>query len=411
MQNISIFGYGVTAKPLVEFLNAQNQKLKIYDDKFSSISQDEYGNTLLPSSEFVAKNSDLEILSPGFAPYHKLVRESKNLTCEYDYFYNLLDSKPFSVWISGTNGKTTTTQMTELLLKSRGATSGGNIGVPLAKLYNQNFKIWILETSSFSLHYIKSAAPEIYALLPVREDHITWHGSFEAYIDDKLRILELMESKSSAIIPQELSNHKSVKNFKGTIYFYADSASLAKKLDIDSSKIIFKEPFLLDALIALSIEKIGFQTCSIELLNSFKIGAHRIEEFFDKQNRLWVNDSKGTNVDATIEAIRRYQDRQILLILGGDDKGANLEPLFTFMQDKNISIIAIGSNEGRLQDMAKKYNISFIGKGNLQEAMKHIKSIRKSDDVVLLSPAAASLDQFSSYAKRGEEFVRLALDS
>ncbi|WP_343354208.1 UDP-N-acetylmuramoyl-L-alanine--D-glutamate ligase [Helicobacter mastomyrinus] len=415
---ISIFGYGITTTPLVAFLNQKGHKLHIYDDKFNSIKNDDKGNVLLPSSHFEPLQSDMEILSPGIPPSHPLIHKAKHPISEYDYFDMLLkaDSQasiqmPYMIWISGTNGKTTTTEMSTLLLESFGAQSGGNIGTPLATLYEQKPKVWVLETSSFTLHYTHKATPHIYALLPVREDHISWHGSFEAYIDDKLSPLTRMDSKSVAIIPTALKNHRFVQDFSGTLIDYEGSVDLSQKCGIALQDIVFKEPFLLDALIALSIAKYAFKADNIALLNRFSIGKHRIAEFYDKYKRLWVDDSKGTNVDATIQAIARYTHTHIMLILGGDDKGANLTPLFEFMQGKDIEIFSIGTNEARLVTFAKEYKIPITPCGNIYKAMESIKNKRTKNakDIVLLSPAAASLDQFSSYKERGEIFTQLAL--
>lgn len=417
---ISIFGYGITTTPLVSFLNQQGHKLAIYDDKFTEITTDETGNTFLPPSEFNPAQSDQEILSPGIPPSHPLVQRARNLLSEYDYFDNLLQADsintPHIIWISGTNGKTTTTEMTTLILQNLGAQSGGNIGTPLAVLYVQKPKIWILETSSFMLHYTHKAMPRIYALLPIREDHITWHGSFENYVEAKLSPLSRMKSTSFAIIPDELASHPLTQGYKGTLITYTSSKDLSAKLQIDSESIQFKEPFLLDSLLALGIAKLGFGADDISRLNTFKIGAHRIAEFYDRFGQLWVDDSKGTNVDATIEAIRRYLEWHIIIILGGDDKGANLTPLFEFMHDKDIEIVSIGSNEPRLVELAQHYNIPITPTQNLHDAMKCIHAKRKSNridskNVVLLSPAAASLDQFTSYQERGNLFTRLALES
>ena len=416
---ISIFGYGVTTTPLVSFLNNQGHKLCIYDDKFTSKSIDSFGNALLPSNAFESKSSDMEILSPGIPPYHQLVRKAQNLISEYDYFDTLLQKEanpPLSIWISGTNGKTTTTEMTTLLLEPYHAQSGGNIGTPLALLYqNKATKIWVLETSSFTLHYTHKAYPKIYALLPVREDHITWHGSFENYISDKLSPLKIMDSSTHAIIPAQFANHKIVAQYKGNLITYKSSLDLAQKCSIALQDIVFKEPFLLDSVIALSIAKLACKADDIKRLNTFSIGKHRIEEFYDKHNRLWVDDSKGTNVDATIQAIKRYANTHLMLILGGDDKGANLTPLFESMcesmQGAGIEIFSIGANEERLATLAKQYGIPLTKCQNLTNAMGkiHAKRTLNSKDVVLLSPAAASLDQFSSYKERGELFVSLAL--
>ncbi len=389
----SLFGYGKTTKAI-----AKKGGFFIFDDKFEKEQKDEFGNTLLPSFLFDYKKSTLEITSPGIPPTHPLIKKAKNLISEYDFFK---EDFPYSIWISGTNGKTTTTQMTGELLKEKKAITGGNIGTPLAYL-DKNAKIWILETSSFTLHYTNLAAPNLYILLPVKPDHISWHGSFEEYEKAKLKPLLKMKEGEAAIIPEKYKDFKT-NAFKIT---YKSSHDLAKYMGIDIKKIDLKEPFLLDAILALSVEKILFDSISYEKINSFKIGAHKLQEFKDSKNRLWVNDSKATNIDAAIEAVKRYEKNKIHLILGGDDKGVDLKRLFEFLKDKDVEIYAIGSNAKKIYDFAlkigKKTHLSF----HLKKAVEEIDKNLKKDQIALLSPAAASLDQFKSYAQRGEIFIK-----
>ncbi|PAF44842.1 UDP-N-acetylmuramoyl-L-alanine--D-glutamate ligase [Helicobacter sp. 11S02596-1] len=416
MQRISIFGYGITTKPIVNFLNNQGILCNIFDDKFSRNSTDERGNFLLPSGAFKpqdsAYQSTMEILSPGIPPSHPLIQNAKNLISEYDYFYGLFSAgySPKSIWISGTNGKTTTTEMLTLLLGKFGAKSGGNIGTPLAELYTQKSHLWVLETSSFSLHYTHKAFPNLYLLLPVKQDHIDWHGSFEAYICDKLKPLLLMPKDTFAILPYEFHTRPEVKEFLGKAFFYKDSFDLAQQIGVPLEAVGFGEPFLLDALLALQACKLLFGIIDVDLLGTFQVGAHRIEEFHDKAGRLWVDDSKGTNVDATLEALKRYQNKKIFLILGGDDKGADQQPIFELAKNLDIEIFAIGSNEKKLLGLAKDFGIAIHSCGELEKAVKKIKDSLGLDGVGLLSPAAASLDQFVSYKERGELFQQYALN-
>lgn len=398
----SLFGYAKTTKAI-----AKNAKFygvwDIYDDKFKSVSKDEFGNKLFPVSEFNPSKSQLEIPSPGFPRTHELVKKAKNLISEYDYFK---DTSPAKIWISGTNGKTTTTQMAGLLLKDSGGVIGGNVGEPLANL-DKNAKFWILETSSFTLYYTKFVSPKIYALLPITPDHISWHGSFEEYEKTKLKPLNLMSDGSVAIIP---AKYKGVKS-KAKIYFYENESDLAKICGVDLSEVRFEVPFLMDALIALCIEKFALNSLNLELLNSFKIDKNRVEEFRDKFNRLWVNDTKATNLDATIQAIKRYsskhyKDKKIHLILGGDDKGVDLSPLFESFKGLNLEIYAIGLNTQKIYDLATKFGIKVYFCEFLENAVKKINSNLKNDEISLLSPACASLDQFSSYEERGNLFKK-----
>ncbi|CAM2980087.1 UDP-N-acetylmuramoyl-L-alanine--D-glutamate ligase [Helicobacter burdigaliensis] len=399
-----LLGYGITNKEIAK----KFAPCVIFDDSFKTKSKDEFNNLLYPAnllSQFLKEHKVSTIItSPGIPPYNPMIAQSNPIS-EYDFFASCM---PYSIFISGTNGKTTTTQILGHLLEKFGAVCGGNIGTPLAAL-PQNAKIWILETSSFTLHYTKIAKPNLYLLLPISEDHISWHGSFEAYKEAKLKPLLSMQDKEVAILPASLKNHPFCKKSLATLIFYKDSKDLAETFKIDLEKINFKEPFLLDSLLALSATKILLNTLDYALLNSFKIGKHRLEEFKDKENRLYVDDSKGTNVDATLEALKRYKDFRILLILGGDDKGANLEPLFHLAKDLNIKIFAIGTNTKKITSLALRFNIECKPCYTLENAMPLLKEEHNLQSVALLSPAAASLDQFSSYKQRGELFVKLAL--
>ena len=548
--DISVFGYGVTSKPFVEFINSLGKSCKIYDDKFAKNPKssdekssdlredfgkyekiDKNGNILLPPSAFCARESSLEFISPGILPTHKYFSLAQNPIGEYDFVWELMSANDMSlksIWISGTNGKTTTTQMLTHLLKSFGALSGGNIGTPLTTLAREYAKnladfrdtkaqdfgdftapLWVLESSSFAMHYAHIATPQIYLLLPLSQDHISWHNGFSGYVEDKLRVLNRMDKNSFALLPQELKTQKIVqeyvaRNGKDSAIFYVDSSSLAEFCGVGAKSIPFAEPFLLDSLVALSgallAQKMGLLDSSaktnadfrskysanladfglkqnpksststsdflayfLDRLDSFHIGAHRIEEFYEPclaksthttssqtPKWLWVDDSKGTNTDATLQAFKRYKGRRIYAILGGDDKGADIEPIFSLLANgfgatnsKNslVKLFAIGSNEAKILSLAKKYRIFALACENLKTAIDSIKNTREQDMqdflksshktsaksspnakskqdldfiasfVGLLSPAAASLDQFSSYKERGELFKKYALES
>ena len=437
----SLFGYGKTTQAIARNLGAKFGGFYIFDDNFTERKSDEFGNVLLNPREFKANESEFEIPSPSFPREHELVKVAKNLISEYDFFY---DAMPKSVWISGTNGKTTTTQMTQHLLAEFGSQMGGNVGVPLAEL-DTNAKIWVLETSSFTLHYTRTAKPEIYALLPITADHLSWHGSFKNYAADKLSVLARLKEGDVAIVPQIYAQTPC----KARVIGYEDEFDLAQKLGIDTSKIVFQTPFLMDAVLALSIEKILLDRTSYEKLNTFIIEKNKLEELFDTRGRLWVNDTKATNIDATLAALTRYKDKKIHLIIGGDDKGVSLKPLFEAMKALDISLYAIGTSTQKVLALADKFGVkahkcellanavSMIDKNfntpqsanstnlgensantnsnaNLSENSTNSNSANLNlenvsqvcKEVALLSPACASLDQFKSYAERGELFKK-----
>ncbi len=392
MQRVSLFGYGITTKALAKRFN----NVTFYDDKCNKPFKDENGYKIKPSSEFNPKYSDLEICSPGIEPQNILIQKAKNLISEYDYF---ADAKPLKIWISGTNGKTTTTQMMQHLLIDKGSIAGGNIGTPLANL-DEKAKIWILETSSFTMHHTNKALPNIYVLLPLSPDHLSWHGSMNEYVDAKLKPIKQMQEGEIAIIPHSYKNIKT----KAHLIPYKNEEDLAAYFGIDADKVKFKGAFLADALLAMAVDKIIFDNIDYERINSFVLDPHRQEEIRDSKDRLWVNDTKATNLDATIAAVKRYKDSIIHLILGGDDKGVELSELFEYLKDKKLKIYPIGSNKDKLCRLCENYNVDFHRCKNLKDAVESIDKNLRDNETALLSPAAASLDEFTSYAHRGEEF-------
>ena len=391
---MTLFGYGITTKAIAQKFG----NCKIYDDKFSALTTDKLGNEFHPSENFNPEVMDLEVTSPGIPPSHPLIQKAKHLVSEYDLF---AADMPFSIWISGTNGKTTTTAMTQALLEKRGSQAGGNIGTPLANL-DSEADIWILETSSFTLHYTNIASPNLYILLPITPDHVSWHGEFEDYEKAKLKPLDTMREGEVAIIPKKFASYPTLA-MKVT---YESAADLADYFDIDITKVNFQEPFLTDALLAMAANKILFDERDYKTINNFRIGAHRVEEFRDSRERIWINDSKATNADATIAALSSYHDKKILLILGGDDKGADLSSLFEVLKNLDVEIFAIGSNMDKLSAFTTAIKKPVYKCETLEKAVIMIDKNHHHDTIALLSPAAASLDQFSSYAQRGEDFLR-----
>lgn len=491
---INILGFGTTTLSLVALLNDWGIRCRIYDDKFTDIQKDSHNNELLPFHIISTNNyqsicdTALSIISPGIPPHAPFLRYFKNIISEYDFFYHLLQDC-FSIWISGTNGKTTTTEMTALLLEAK---SGGNIGIPLATLFMQDYKKkhdsqflqhifsqytpphnfletdyhkqitffenhnvhevcefkdsktqWVLETSSFSLHYTHFALPNLYILLPLSQDHISWHGSYESYISDKLKPLVLMNhalnpKKHYALIPQELLRIPFAKDIitrcKGNLLLYSDSQSLQDRFKYPQELLnLFKEPFKLDFLLSISGMRFANIPFNIDLIQNYQVGYYRMQERYHN-GILFINDSKATNPHATLAALRTYKDCEIYLILGGDSKGAALDMLYPFLYEHNIKVFSIGRDGAMIACDCVKWGICIQECGTLSNAMQEIASqirlftrqigqtqfhrdslhdmqkVSQKRLVVMLSPACASLDQYSSYKERGDEFNTLIQD-
>jgi UDP-N-acetylmuramoylalanine--D-glutamate ligase len=292
------------------------------------------------------------------------------------------------------------------LLKKRGAVAGGNIGTPLADL-DETAPIWVLETSSFTLHHTHSASPDIYLLLPITPDHLDWHGTPEAYAADKLKPLLTMKEGELALVPKGLNLPKT----SAFVVEYESNDFLCDYFSLDAAKLNYRGAFLQDALLSLAITRVLFDETDYALLNAFKRDAHRQEELIDARGRIWVNDSKATNLDATIQAVKTYSDRYIHLILGGDDKGVDLTPLFELLKDLNLTLYSIGANSQKLKALCHTFHIECQEAGTLEKAVMQIDQTHTRESVALLSPAAASFDQFSSYKERGEIFINLIKES
>ena len=397
---LSLFGYGLTTRAIAKRFGPAT----FYDDNVNKPFSDEDENALKPSSTFNPNYSTLEIPSPGMPPQHPLIKSAQHLMSEYDLFLGkhspiAQEKLPLNIWISGTNGKTTTTQMLQHLLSDKGSLAGGNIGTPLADL-DINAPIWILETSSFTLHYTNQASPNIYLLLPIAPDHLSWHGNYEEYYKAKLKPLATMKEGEVAIVPKAFADVET----QAHLITYETGDDLAKTFGIDTAQVKFKGAFLLDAIIAMAVEKILYDKIDYTKINLFELDPHRQEELHDKAGRLWVNDTKATNIDATIAALERYKADHIHLILGGDDKGVALEPLFDALKNYDVEIYTLGTNETRLNTLAKTYNIACTPSSTIEQAVENMAKRHNKGSVALLSPAASSLDQFPSYAVRGDRF-------
>lgn len=377
-----ILGKGITAQAIQKLY----PKAELFDDGDKEL--------------YDIGSNEQTIISPGIPPYNYLVKNTKNKISDYDLF---VTKDKYSIWISGTNGKTTTTQMINTLLKDSLFECGGNIGTPLAQI--QNSDKLILETSSFTLHYTNIAKPNIYVLLPISEDHLSWHGTFKEYENAKLKPLAMMDKNDIAIVPIKYKNYKT----DAKLYTYTNSQDLAKEFEIDMDKIKFKEPFLIDSLLALAVQKLVTNKIDYQKINNYIVDKHKVEEFKDNKNRLWIDDSKATNVDATIWALKGYKDKKIFLILGGDDKDADLNLLFDNLKQYDLEIFTIGANTQKLYDLSNKYNLKSKKCYELKIAIQEISNIFKDInlELAILSPAAASFDQFNSYKDRGEQFKKI----
>jgi UDP-N-acetylmuramoylalanine--D-glutamate ligase len=330
--------------------------------------------------------ADVLVKSPGVPREAPLVVEAERrgvpIWSEVELGYRLV--QPRLVGVTGTNGKTTTTELLGAILD---APTAGNVGRALTDLDGEvePGALVVCELSSFQLEDVHELACEIAVLLNLEPDHLDRHGSFEAYRDAKLRIFERAPVK---VVPRR-------SGLEG-IEFSADDELPAEPL-IRGAHNRENAAAATAAARALGVrdEQIA------RALETFPGVPHRLEPVGEVNGVRYVNDSKATNVAAALRALAAYADEPVHLILGGSHKGEDFTPLAAAMGPNVRSVHLIGETAGELAAAIPEAHDD----GDLATAVAHVDA--RSGDVVLLSPACASYDQFRDFEQRGEEFRRL----
>jgi len=328
----------------------------------------------------------LMVKSPGVPRQAPLVAEAERrgieIWSEVELGYRLL--QPRLVGVTGTNGKTTTTELLGAIL---GAPTAGNVGRALTDLDGEvePGALIVCELSSFQLEDVHELASEVAVLLNLEPDHLDRYASFDEYRDAKLRIFERARHK---VVPKD-------SGLEG-IEFSADDPLPA-------------EPFIRGAhnrenaaAATAAARALGVPDARIASgLRTFEGVPHRLELVRELDGVRYVNDSKATNVAAARRALAAYADEPVHLILGGSRKGEDFAPLAAAIGPNVRSVHLIGETAGELADAIPQAELD----GDLKTALSLIHA--EPGEVVLLSPACASYDQFRDFEERGEEFRRL----
>jgi UDP-N-acetylmuramoylalanine--D-glutamate ligase len=294
--------------------------------------------------------------------------------------------------VTGTNGKTTTSELLGVML---GALVAGNVGRALTELDGVDGGGWIVcELSSFQLEDIHEFRPRIAVLLNLEPDHLDRHGSFEAYRDAKLRVFENQEPDDVAIVPRGFGDVPG----RGTrVEFSADDPLPAEpRIPGPHNRENAAAATAAARAAGVDDERIA------EALRSFPGVPHRLEEVAEVGGVRFVNDSKATNAAAARRAIASY-DAPLHVILGGLGKNESYAELAADLRERGAQAYLIGAAAEELAQAIDEHELS----GDLATAVRAAAAAAKPGDVVLLSPAAASYDQFRDFEERGDEFRRL----
>lgn len=374
---------------------------------------------------------DLIIPSPGVpadAPLLQAAR-AKGVTIwsEIELAYRFGKGK--LIGITGSNGKTTTTSLVEHILRSASFSTilAGNIGTPLISCVERmtHDTVTVVELSSFQLELIQSFRTDISVFLNLTPDHLDRHHSLELYSKAKARIFENQGEEDFAILNADDSGTTPLAPTRPHVYWFSRKQRAAQGAFVRGDDIVFrndgKEEVVLkreevplpgahnleNVLAAVAATRIAGASAKAvgEGVRSFAGVEHRLEFVNEINGVRYYNDSKATNVDATLKALDSFPGR-ILVILGGKDKGSDYTPLQTPLRERAILALLIGAAADKIASQIDGA-VAIERAGTLDRAVEIASQAARAGDVVLLAPACASFDQFEHYEHRGRVFKAL----
>lgn len=328
-------------------------------------------------------------------------------------------NKPI-VAITGSNGKSTVTTLLGEMAKADSVkvATGGNLGTPALDLISDEIELYILELSSFQLERTTQLNATVATVLNISEDHLDRYSSMDDYITQKRHVfagdgvmvinaddpdvLKMQEAEREVItfgLDHSADYHiKETKN--GVFLAFKEQEILA----VNELTILGRHNQA-NALAALALAKVVnlSEKAMCDGLKHYKGLKHRMQFVADINGVRWVNDSKATNIGACIAALQGFEGKKIILIAGGDAKGANMSELLPSLSEKVHTLLVIGK-DAELIKQAVNGLIPVIEVGTVKKAVKKAKKIADVGNIVLLSPACASIDQFENYKERGKCF-------
>ena len=380
-------------------------------------------------ASLLSRGSEL-IVSPGAPPSNPLVRAARSrglpVYGDVELFARQLPAGKRVAAITGTNGKSTVSSLVASMADCAGRSvmAGGNLGTPaLDLLDHQETELYVLELSSFQLETLSSLRPAVSTILNISADHLDRYRSFDQYAQTKRRIHR--GSEAVVINREETACMRGLPEGAKTIAYGLDAGQEddfgLKEAGGETCIVRHEEPWiaqgeisglpgrtgLLNAQAALAIGLMVDlpRAAMLETLRNFSSLPHRMQVLGHSHGVVWINDSKATNVAATVAALKSL-DRPCLWIAGGDGKQADFSPLMPVARERVRAAFFIGADAPSLL-AATEGLIAAEVVGGLERAVRRAAELGRPGDCVLLSPACSSLDSYRDYRQRGERFTRL----
>lgn len=414
MKNALIIGLGVSGRASARFLLERGYFVIACDAKFKQLKKDAEVKALLDRGVLLFGEDllihglylDIAIRSPGIAATHPIMSQLSEaaipLVGEVELAF--LHLKNRAVGITGTNGKTTVTLLVEHILNCAGkkAKALGNVGVPLISAVDTLApdEIAVIELSSYQLEGLSGSLLEASVLLNITPDHLDRYDTMSQYAAAKVKILEITKSPTHAYVDEE--------TFCAFPELFQGRCCTCIKSSLEKDHPAGMPHDIKNYLAAFALaSSMGVKEEQIRAAyGSFKKPAHRIEYVTEQSGIKFFDDSKGTNIDAVIQAVNGMEGF-IHLIAGGVDKGASYRPWVEAFKGKVKSIHAIGQAAAKIADELKPEFFVELHQ-TLDEAVKRAYAAAAVGEVVLLSPGCSSFDMFSDYIERGQAFQKIA---
>jgi UDP-N-acetylmuramoylalanine--D-glutamate ligase len=376
-------------------------------------------------------DQDLIVPSPGVPAdeAHLQAARAKGITIwsEIEMAYRFMKGR--LIGITGSNGKTTTTSLVEHILKTSGMQTilAGNIGTPLIGCVDamNDDTCTVVELSSFQLELIDTFRPNTSVFLNLTPDHLDRHHTFEAYGAAKARIFENQTGEDAAILNADDAATTPYAPSLPRVYWFSRKQRVAQGTYLRDEEIVFRQDGAEETLLKLediplagahNVENTLAAAAAARLagapaaaiakgVRTFAGVEHRLEFVAEIAGVRYYNDSKATNVDATLKALDAFPGR-ILIILGGKDKGSDYAPLQKPLREKAILALLIGAAAEKIEKQISG-SVALERAETLERAVETASHAAQRGDVVLLAPACASFDQFQNYEHRGRVFKDL----